>query len=120
LYAVVFATVLAIATRVQPHRIVYGVGALCLAGLLVYPLVHVYIQSTPAPGPRSPDVVAAFSAVPADYVRPGSGNPVYRAFLPRFVHAERALFPGLVPILPAAAGPGPPPPARRVRSFAVG
>ena len=120
LYSVAFATVLAIATRVQPRRIVNGAGALCLAGLLVYPLVHAYIQSTPARGLRSPDVVAAFSAVPADYVRPGSGNPVYRPFLPRFVHAERALFPGLVPILLAAAGAWPPLTATRIAFIVAG
>ena len=53
---------------------------------------------------RPVDAVAAFSAVPADYVRTASRNPVYRALLPRPVHAERALFPGVVTIILAGIG----------------
>jgi hypothetical protein len=120
LYAFVFAAALAIASRVPPRRITLGLGAMCLAGLLVFPLVYVYAQSTPARGVRSPETVAAFSAVPADYLKPGSGNPVYRPFLPRFVHAERALFPGLVTLLLAAAGAWPPLSAGRIAVMAAG
>jgi len=119
LYGAAFGAVLAIAARV-PRRIVYGLAAVCVAGLLVAPLIYAYMQSTAARGLRSPDAVSAFSAVPADYLRPGSGNPVYRAFLPRFVHAERALFPGLVPLVLALAGAWPPVTVPRVAFMVAG
>ena len=45
----------------------------------------VYKQSTTNAG------LYAFSAVPADYARTGSHNPIYRALLPRPVHAERSV-----------------------------
>jgi len=120
LYALVFAAVLGAASKVPPRRIALGFGAICLAGLLVLPLVDVYAQSTPARGIRAAEVVASFSAVPSDYLKPGTGNPVYRAFLPRFVHAERALFPGLVPLLLAVAAVWPPLTVGRVAMLAAG
>jgi hypothetical protein len=120
LYAIVFAAVLAIASKVPPRRVALGFGAICIAGLLVLPLVYIYAQSTPARGVRAPEVVAAFSAVPSDYLKPGTGNPVYRPFLPRFVHAERALFPGLVPPLLAVAAIWPPLTVGRVAMLAAG
>ncbi len=61
--------------------------------------------------------MAAFSAVPGDYVRTGSHNPIYRA-LPRVVHAERLLFPGAVVIVLAIVGAWPPLSATRA-AFAV-
>ena len=64
-------------------------------------------------GERPFETVAAFSAVPSDYVRTGSRNPAYRAVLPRAVHAERALFPGVVPIVLATIGIWPPVTATR-------
>ncbi len=120
LYAAGFGAVLAIAWRVPPRRMAYCVAAICVAAALVVPLVYVYAQSTPARGIRSPEVIGAFSAVAADYLRPGSGNPAYRAFLPRFVQAERALFPGLATILLAAAGAWPPLTATRVAFIVAG
>ena len=120
LYAAGFGAVLAIAWRVPPRRIACWLAAVGVAGSLVFPLVFVYAQSTEARGVRSPEVIAAFSAVPADYLRPGSGNPAYRAFLPRFVHAERALFPGLATLLLAAAGAWPPLTAARVAFIVAG
>jgi len=120
LYAAGFGAVLAIAWRVPPRRMAYCVAAICVAAALVVPLVYVYAQSTPARGIRSPEVIGAFSAVAADYLRPGSGSPAYRAFLPRFVHAERALFPGLATILLAAAGAWPPLTATRVAFIVAG
>jgi len=120
MYAAAFGAALAIASRVPARRVAVALAAMCLAGLVVFPLVFTYAHTTTARGVRSPEVVAAFSAVPADYVRPGSANPVFRAFLPRFVHAERALFPGLVPILLAVAGAWPPMTASRIAFIAGG
>jgi len=119
-YTVVFAVVLTIASKAPLRKLAYGLAAMCVAGLLVLPLVYTYAQSTPARGVRSPQVVESFSAVPADYLKPGTGNPVYRSFLPRYVHAERALFPGLVPLLLAVAGAWPPLTASRIAMIAAG
>jgi hypothetical protein len=120
IYSAVFAMVLAIASRVPLRTCAAGVAAMVIAGLLVLPLGYVYAQSTPARGVRSPETIAFFSAVPADYLKPGTGNPTYRAFLPRFVHAERALFPGLVPPVLAVAAVWPPLTAGRVALVAAG
>jgi membrane protein YfhO len=108
LYAAVFGAVLAGAWRAATHRVFYAAAGVCLAAILVWPLARVYTASAPARGVRSAESVAEFSAVPSDYLRPGVGSPTYRAFLPRVVHAERALFPGVVPLALAAAGAWPP------------
>jgi hypothetical protein len=81
---------------------------LAIAAILVVPLVLAYARAAPARGERPVDAVAAFSAVPADYVRTTSRNPLYRALLPHPVHAERALFPGVVPLVLAVVGIWPP------------
>jgi hypothetical protein len=119
-YAAVFAVVLAGAWKVPGVRIVYAAAGVCLAGILVWPLAGAYIASAPARGVRQAESVAEFSAVPLDYLRPGVGNPTYRAFLPRVVHAERALFPGVVPLALAAAGAWPPLTATRAAFIAAG
>jgi len=120
MYSAVFGLVLALASKVPLRKCASGVAAMVIAGLLVSPLVYVYAKSTSARGVRSPDTIAFFSAVPADYLKPGTGNPTYRAFLPRFVHAERALFPGLVPPVLAVAAVWPPLTAGRVAMVAAG
>jgi hypothetical protein len=53
-------------------------------------------------------------------VRPRSPNPLYRAWLPRPVHAERALFPGAVTIALAIAGAWPPLTASRTALIVSG
>jgi len=119
-YAGVFAVVLAGAWRVPGVRVLYAAAGVCLAAILVCPLASAYIASAPARGVRQAESVAEFSAVPLDYLRPGVGNPTYRAFLPRVVHAERALFPGVVPLVLAAAGAWPPLTATRTAFIAAG
>ncbi len=119
-YAAVFAVVLAGAWKVPGVRVVYAAAGGCLAAILVWPLAGAYIASASARGVRQAESVAEFSAVPLDYLRPGVGNPTYRAFLPRVVHAERALFPGLVPLSLAAAGAWPPLTATRTAFIAAG
>lgn len=119
MYALAFGAVLSAISRVPVRRCVSALAAIGVALILVSPLVYTYAQTMPARGVRSPDVVTAFSAVPADYLRPGTANPVFRALLPRFVHAERALFPGLATLLLAIAGAWPPLTATRA-SFIVG
>ncbi len=120
LYAAVFGAVLAAAWRPPRGRVMYAAGGACLAGLLVWPLLHVYIASTPARGTRHADVVRQFSAVPLDYLRPGVNNPAYRAVLPRVVEAERALFPGVASLALAGAGAWPPLTATRAAFIVAG
>ncbi len=120
LYAAVFGAVLAGAWRVPSRRVLYAAAGVCLAAILVWPLARAYNASAPARGIRQADTVAEFSAVPSDYIRPGVGNPTYRAFLPRVVHAERALFPGVVPLVLAAAGAWPPLTATRTAFIVSG
>jgi len=120
LYVVVFAAVLIVSGRVRDRRLWHLVGALCIAAALVSPLMVVYVRSVPERGERPRDAVAAFSAVPADYARTGSHNPVYRALLPRPIHAERALFPGAATIVLAVAGAWPPLTAWRAAIIGAG
>jgi hypothetical protein len=110
--------VLIIATRIRDRRVWLAGCAVAIAGILVVPLVIAYARAAPARGERPLDTVEAFSAVPADYVRTASRNPVYRALLPRPIHAERALFPGVVPIVLAGIGIWPPLTATRA-AFAI-
>ena len=120
LYAAVFGVVLACAWRTPWRRLIAGAAGAGLAACLVWPLVHVYTASAPARGVRPRDVVRRFSAVPLDYLRPGVNNPAYRAFLPRVVEAERALFPGVGSLALAAVGAWPPLTATRVAFITAG
>jgi len=120
MYSAVFGAVFALASKIPARRCASALAAMCVALILVSPLIYTYRQTTSARGVRSPEVVTAFSAVPADYLRPGTGNPVFRSFLPRFVHAERALFPGLATVLLAIVGAWPPLAASRVPFIAAG
>lgn len=119
-YALVFGAVLAAAWKVTLRRLAIPIGACAIAGLLVLPLAWAYVASQPARGVRQVESVAEFSATPADYVRPGVATPVYRPFLPRVVHAERALFPGIVPLILAIVGAWPPLTASRGALIAAG
>jgi hypothetical protein len=120
LYSAVFGAVLAVAWKVPARRILYAAAAGCLAAVLVWPLARAYVASAPARGIRQAESIAEFSAVPSDYLRPGVGNPTYRAFLPRVIHAERALFPGVVPLVLAVVGAWPPLSATRIAFIAAG
>ncbi len=120
MYVAVFSAVLIARHRVCDRRLWHLIAASCIAAALVSPLIGVYMKSAPDRGDRPRETVAAFSAVPADYVRTASRNPVYRALLPHSTHAERALFPGAATIALAAAGAWPPLTASRVALIAGG
>ena len=120
MYVAVFGAVLIARHNIRNRQLWQLVAALCVAGLLISPLVLVYVRSAPERGDRPREAVVAFSAVPGDYARTGSHNPVYRAVLPRPVHAERALFPGGATIALAVAGAWPPLTAWRTAVIAAG
>ena len=119
-YATVFGVVLIGIHRVRVRHLWRTLAALCIAAALVAPLVVVYVRSAPQRGVRSEEAIVSFSAVPLDYVRTGSRNPIYRAVLPRPVHAERALFPGAATLALAALGVWPPLGAARVAVIVAG
>ncbi len=118
MYAAVFALVLIMVRQVRGRRIWRAAAGVAIAAVLVAPLIIAYARTAPERGERPLETVAAFSAVPSDYLRTSSRNPVYRAVLPRAVHAERALFPGAVPIVLATVGLWPPLTATRA-AFAI-
>ena len=113
MYAAAFGIVLIVSGRVRDRRVWRVAGGVIVAAVLVAPLVGIYARTAIERGERPLETVAAFSAVPSDYARTGSRNPAYRAVLPRVVHAERALFPGVVPIVLATIGIWPPVTATR-------
>jgi hypothetical protein len=120
MYVAVFGAVLIARHRVRDRRLWHFSIALCITAVLVSPIVAVYMKSARDRGDRPRDTVATFSAVPADYVRTASRNPVYRALLPHATHAERALFPGATTIALAVIGAWPPLTASRVALIAAG
>jgi hypothetical protein len=120
MYVAVFAAVLIVRHKVRDRRLRHFVAAPCIAAALISPLIVVYMRSAPERGDRPRETVAAFSAVPADYVRTATRNPVYHALLPHAAHAERALFPGAATIALALAGAWPPLTAPCVAIIAAG
>lgn len=120
LYSIVFAVVLGLAWRIGPRRIAVAIAAYAIAAALVLPLGLAYLRSEPARGVRQVESVMEFSATPSDYLRPGVGTPAYRRFLPHVVHSERALFPGMVPLILLVAGLWPPFSAVRVALAVAG
>jgi hypothetical protein len=104
LYAIVFAAAIAFTQKVPLRRVALALAAYALAALVVVPLGWAYVRSQADRGVRQVESVAEFSATPLDYTRPGVATPTYRRFLPRVVHAERALFPGVVPLVLLVAG----------------
>jgi hypothetical protein len=120
MYAAAFTAVLAYAWRAGTRRIALAAAALLIAGTMVLPLGIVYTRSQPQRGVRPVESVLEFSATPSDYLRPGVATPAYRSFLPRVVHAERALFPGVVPLILLAAGLWPPLSASRAALLVAG
>jgi hypothetical protein len=104
LYATVFAAAIVLAWKVPARRIALVLAAYAIGAAMVLPLAWAYVRSQPERGVRQVESVAEFSATPLDYARPGVATPAYRRLLPRVVHAERALFPGLVPLALLVAG----------------
>lgn len=120
LYSIVFGAVLAAAWKAPMRRVGLAIAAYVVAGVIVLPLGVEYMRTAPTRGVRQVESITEFSATPMDYVRPGVATPAYRRVLPHVVHAERALFPGVVPLALAIAGAWPPVSAVRVAFIAAG
>ena len=78
-----------------------------VAAIAALPLVRAFVAAEPIKGERGLNEIAAFSAVPSDYLRVSKVNLLWRRAL-RPPRAERALFPGVTPVALAAAGAAPP------------
>lgn len=103
-YAAAFAGIVAWTARAG-RQLWRAAVAVVLGVLLALPLILVYARTSG--GERPIDAVRTFSAVPSDYLRASARSRLYgnRTATPR---PERALFPGLVSPVLAAAGARPP------------
>ena len=107
-YAVVIGLGLLIAHRPPLRQLLLPLAASgLLAALLAVPLERAFIAAEPIKGERGLNEVAQYSAVPSHYLRVSKINAVWSNVL-RAPRAERALFPGVMPVVLAAAGAAPP------------
>jgi len=107
-YAVVIGLGLLITYRPPLRQLLLPVAASgLLAALLAVPLARAFVAAEPIKGERGLNEVAQYSAVPSDYLRVSKINAVWSNVL-RAPRAERALFPGVMPVALAAAGAVPP------------
>jgi len=108
IYAAVIGVGLLIAHRPSLRRLVLPLlASAAVAASAALPLVRAFVAAEPTKGDRGLNEIAAFSAVPSDYLRVSKVNAVWGQVL-RPPRAERALFPGVMPIALAAAGAAPP------------
>ena len=107
-YAAVIGAGLLIVHRPSLRQLVLPlVASAAVAGIAALPLVRAFVAAEPTKGERGLNEIAAFSAVPSDYLRVSKVNVLWgRALRPPRV--ERALFPGVMPVALAAAGAAPP------------
>jgi hypothetical protein len=107
-YAAVVGAGLLIAHRPSPRRLVLPLlVSAAVAAAAALPLVGAFVAAEPIKGERGLNEIAAFSAVPSDYLRVNKVNALWGQVL-RSPRAERALFPGVMPFALAAAGAAPP------------
>jgi len=81
--------------------------AAVVAMIAALPLVRAFVAAEPVKGERGLSEIAAYSAVPSDYLRVSKVNVLWGRVL-RPPRAERALFPGVMAVALAAAGAAPP------------
>jgi hypothetical protein len=107
-YAAVIGTGLVIVRRpsLRPLVLPLLVSA-AVAAIAALPLVRAFVAAEPIKGDRGLNEIALYSAVPSDYLRVSKVNVLWGRVL-RPPRAERALFPGAMPIALAAAGVAPP------------
>jgi hypothetical protein len=111
-FFVVYAAVIGVGLLIAHRRSVRGLilpllASAAVAGMAALPLVRAFVAAEPIKGERGLNEVAQYSAVPSDYLRVNKVNAVWGHLL-RPPRAERALFPGVIPIALAAAGAAPP------------
>ncbi len=107
-YAAVVGAGLLIAHRpsLRPLVLPLAISA-AVAAIAALPLTRAFVAAGPIKGDRGLNEISAYSAVPSDYLRVSKVNVLWGRVL-RPPRAERALFPGVMPIALAAAGAAPP------------
>jgi hypothetical protein len=106
--AAVFATLFTVA-RPDWRRIVGPAAVAALVAVaLAIPLARPYLAARPMKGDRHPNVVAFYSASLSDYLRPHPRLATYGGRLLADIHPERALFPGMSPLVLSAVALVPP------------
>ena len=107
-YAAVIGAGLLIVHRPSPRQLVLPLlVSATVAAIVAMPLVRAFVAAEPIKGQRGLNEIAAFSAVPSDYLRVNKVNALWGTVL-RPPRAERALFPGMMPVALAVAGAAPP------------
>jgi hypothetical protein len=112
--------VLTIAWRPRWRSIAYVIAGTALGVALAIPLARVYSASAPARGTRPAAAIQHFSALPIDYLQPTHRSALYGSIKVRQRIPERELFPGLMPLVLAAAGAAPPLTATRLALLVAG
>lgn len=81
--------------------------AIVLAAAMVVPLARAFVAAQPLKGDRGAEEVLYYSAVMADYVHASKHSALWASSLPR-AEPERALFPGVAPLVLGGLGLVPP------------
>jgi hypothetical protein len=108
LYAVVIAAGLVLVHRPPLRRLLLPAAAGALvAALVALPLARTFVAAEPFKTERTTDEVRFYSATPLDYFRGNLQSALWKdRILPPA--PERALFPGVMPLVLAAIGAAPP------------
>jgi hypothetical protein len=108
-YAAAVLIALFAVARPDWRRIVVPAAAAALVAVaLAIPLARPYLAAQPMKGERHPNVVAFYSAGLTDYLRPHPRLATYGGRLLADIHPERALFPGVSPLVLSAVALVPP------------
>jgi hypothetical protein len=109
IYAVAVVGTLVLSRRPPVRRLLAPATIAAVVALtLAVPLIRSYSEATKTKGERGRDEVMVFSATPSDYLRAHFRSALYGTRMLPGRQPERALFPGVVPIVLAVAGLAPP------------
>ena len=109
LYAsAVLGTLLLVARPPWRRLLVPVASALTLAVALAVPLARPYLAAQGVKGDRDEGAIRVYSAGPSDYLRPHPRSATYGGRLLADQYAERALFPGTLPLVLSAVALVPP------------
>jgi hypothetical protein len=109
LYASAVLGTLWLVSRPERRRLLVPVAsALVVAIVLAIPLARPYLAAQGVKGDRDEGAVRVYSAWPSDYLRAHPRSATYGGRLLRDQFAERALFPGTLPLVLSAAALVPP------------
>jgi hypothetical protein len=109
LYASAVLGTLLVVARPERRRLLAPIAsALVVAIALAIPLARPYLAAQGVKGDRDEGAIRVYSAGPSDYFRPHPRSATYGGRLLADRYAERALFPGTLPLVLSAAALVPP------------